>query len=210
MKILIVGSGGHGQVVAEILKRMQEAGGKVTPLGYLDDRQDLIGEELIGLRVLGGLKDLSEWDFDALVVGIGDNSLRREIYADMVSRGRRIFTAIHPTAVLASDIQIGDGSMVCAGVVVNPGSIIGEDVILNTGSVVEHHNQIDAHAHVGPGVTLGGEVTVGTGALIGVGATIMPRISIGEWSVVGAGAVVISDVPAGTTVVGVPAKTLKT
>ncbi len=52
-------------------------------------------------------------------------------------------------------------------------------------------------------------MTVGQGALVGIGATVMPGRSVGDWSVVGAGACVIEDVPAGVTVVGVPAKPLQ-
>jgi acetyltransferase-like isoleucine patch superfamily enzyme len=53
---------------------------------------------------------------------------------------------------------------------------------------------------------MGGDVRIGEGALIGIGAVVLPRVSIGAWSTVGAGAVVTKDVPAGTTVVGVPAR----
>lgn len=54
------------------------------------------------------------------------------------------------------------------------------------------------------------ETRVCYGASIGAGAVIMCGITIGEWAMVGAGAVVIEDVPTGATVVGNPARIIKT
>ena len=96
-----------------------------------------------------------------------------------------------------------------AGVIINCGSTIGENVILNTGCTVDHHNKIAAHVHIAPGTHLGGEVSAEEGVFIGLGASILPRTTIGAWSIVGAGACVIESVPPEQTVVGVPAKQLK-
>ena len=70
---------------------------------------------------------------------------------------------------------------------------------------VDHDCHIGDFAHISPGAHLAGAVTVGRSAHVGMGASVMPGVTIGEESVVGAGAVVIRDVPAGVTVVGVPA-----
>lgn len=74
---------------------------------------------------------------------------------------------------------------------------------------MEHHCQVDNHAHLAPGVCLGGEVRVGEGVLLGVGAISIPRRLIGDWSIVGAGAVVTSNLPSQTVAVGVPARVVK-
>jgi acetyltransferase EpsM len=206
MRVLIVGAGGHAQVVADILLRMQEVGGGLTPVGYLDDNPALADQSLLGLPVLGAVTHLSTIAHDALIVAIGDNASRQHLFETLQSRGERFVVARHPSAVIAPDVQIGPGSMICAGVVVNPGSIVGANVILNTGCTVDHHNHIGNHVHIAPGVHLGGEVTIGEGALVGIGATVMPRRRVGPWSVVGAGALVHADLPDGVTAAGVPAR----
>lgn len=204
MRVLIVGAGGHAQVVADILQQQPS----LQAIGYLDDNSVLHGQTLLGLPVLGSMAQSTSFLHEAVIIAIGDNRLRRQLYEQWSAHGEQFVTLQHPSAVLARDVTIGSGTLIAAGVIVNPGSVIGANVILNTGCTIDHHTRIGAHVHVAPGVHTGGEVTIEEGVLIGIGATIMPRCSLGAWSRVGAGAVVHADVPAGETVVGVPARAL--
>jgi D-alanine-D-alanine ligase len=72
--------------------------------------------------------------------------------------------------------------------------------------VVEHECVIGDHAYLSPGVILSGQVMVEAGAFLGAGAVVLPGLRIGAGAVVAAGAVVTADVPAGQTVMGVPAR----
>lgn len=204
--ILIIGAGGHAQVVADILLRSCEAGDLCKPLGFLDDDPELVGQEILGIPVVGAISELSSFDHDAALVAIGDNRRRAEIFDHLVEHGNLMAAAIHPAAVVAPDVTLGNGVMICAGVVVNTGAVVGDDVILNTGCTVDHHCRIGAHSHIAPGAHLGGDVSVGEGVLVGIGASVIPHRSVGDWAVVGAGAVVTRSFPAHATVVGVPAK----
>jgi sugar O-acyltransferase (sialic acid O-acetyltransferase NeuD family) len=209
LRVLILGAGGHAQVVADILMRACEAGAKFQPIGFLDDNPSLTGMAIRGLPVLGTIAQLDEFDHEAIIVAIGDNRTRAHIFETLQARGEQIANAIHPAAVLAPDVCLGKGVMICAGVVVNTGTIIGDNVILNTSCTVDHHNYIGNHAHIAPGVHLGGDVTIGEGTVIGIGATVVPQRTVGAWSVVGAGSVVTRDIPAYSTAVGVPARVIK-
>lgn len=209
MRVLILGAGGHAQVIADILLRAHDAGSTVAPIGYLDDDPRLSGRVFLGLPVLGPLSQLAAIEHDAVIVAIGDNGVRCHLFESLRQQGECFAMAIHPHATLSSDVQVGPGTMICAGVVVNTGSTIGVNVILNTSCTVDHHNRIGDHAHIAPGAHLGGEVTIGEGTLIGIGATVMPRCQIGAWSVVGAAALVHHDLPAHVTAVGVPAQVIR-
>jgi len=208
-RVLILGAGGHAQVVADILLRAHEAGADCRPVGFLDDNLALAGTQIMGLQVLGAITRLDEFDHDAVIVGIGDNRARSCVFELLQERGRRIANAIHPSAVLAPDVRLGVGVTICAGVVVNTGTVIGDNVILNTGCTVDHHSRIGDHAHVAPGVHLAGSVRVGKGTLIGIGAVVIVGASIGGWAVVGAGSAVTKDIPPYATAGGVPARVIR-
>lgn len=209
VRVLILGAGGHAQVVADILLQMNLAGDDILPIGYLDDNPELVGRSFLGLPVLGALCDLSAIDHDVVIVGIGANQTRCNIFSTLLAQGEIFVVARHPRAIIASDVSIAAGSVVCAGVVVNPGSVVGANVILNTGCTVDHHNVIGDHAHVAPGVHLGGEVSIGEGTLVGIGSTVIPQRHVGAWSVVGAGSLVSKDVPDRSIAVGMPARVIR-
>jgi sugar O-acyltransferase (sialic acid O-acetyltransferase NeuD family) len=209
MRVVIVGAGGHGQVVADVLLCAARAGSDLQPIGYVDDDLTQADRVLLGLPVLGPIDRLSQVPHDGVVVAIGDNATRHTIFDRLSSRHERFVVARHPTAIVANSVSIGPGTMICAGAIVNPGTAIGANVILNTGCSIDHHNRIGDHAHIGPGVRTGGAVTVGDGSLVGIGATVMPGLTIGAASTVGAGALVRHDVPPGVTVVGVPARAIR-
>ena len=208
MRVLIIGAGGHGQVVADILLSASRQGNYVQPLGYLDHDEGLWNMALLDLPVLGSVDECDRFDHDAVIVGVGDNLTRQRLFEQLSKSGERFATARHPSAVLSASCVVRHGSVVSAGVVVNTSAYVGANVILNTSCTVEHHNEIGDHAHIAPGARLGGDVTIGQGALIGIGAIVLPGCHVGAWSVVGAGAVVTEDLAAGVVAVGAPARTV--
>jgi sugar O-acyltransferase (sialic acid O-acetyltransferase NeuD family) len=209
MNVVIVGAGGHGHVVADILLAASRCGEYVRPIGYVDDRSSSQLSLKPNQPLLGTIAELSEFPHDAVVVAIGDNAARARIMCALTRAGERFVTARHPSVIVSEDVELGDGSVLGARTAVVTGSRLGRGVILNTGSTIDHHTIVGDYAHIAPGVHVGGEVAIGAGALIGIGATVLPRISIGAGAIVGAGAVVTRDVPAGVTVVGVPARPIR-
>jgi sugar O-acyltransferase (sialic acid O-acetyltransferase NeuD family) len=208
-RILIVGAGGHAQVIAEAVLSHAQAGDDWQLAGFLDDNESLQGRAILGATVVGKIQQVSRLDHDAVVVGIGHNATRARVFHELRQSGERVISVIHSRAVVANDVVLGEGCVVFANAVINTGSIIGPDVIVNTGATIDHHARIGAHVHIAPGAHLGGTVTVEEGAILGIGSSVIPNRTIGAWSVVGAGAAVIHDVPSHVTVVGVPAQLLQ-
>lgn len=209
MKAVIVGAGGHGRVVFDVLVQACEH----EVVGFVDSNPTLVGRRVDGKPVHGGLEDLprlrGELGIEAAVIAIGDNGVRRE-FADRVDRqGFTLINAIHPSANLARNVTLGSNIVIAAGALVCAHCHVGDSVILNTGCLVDHESMIGPGTHVCPGARLAGRVTVEAGAFVGIGATVIQRLRIGCDAIIGAGAVVISDVAPMTTVVGVPAREVK-
>lgn len=198
--IIVIGAGGHGKVVADILRCAGQ-----TVQGFLDDDPALQGKAVLGLPVLGMIKDYPAFHPAALVMGIGRNDLRRRIVEHL--RDESLWTAaIHPRAVVAESAVIGAGTVVAAGAVINPDARIGRHVIVNTGATVDHDCTVMDFAHLAPGSHLGGGVSVGSETLVGIGGLILPYQSVGEAVTVGAGSVVTRSIPPGVIAKGVPAR----
>ena len=208
MDVIILGAGGHGRVVLDILLQA----GKHKPIGFLDNNEALSGRRIDGLPVLGGmerLQDIHERGITGAIVAIGNNGVRRA-FGDVIEReGLQLINAVHPSAQLARSVSLGKGVVVAAGALVCTHCQIGDYAILNTGCIVDHESMIGTSAHVCPGVRLAGHVTVESGAFVGIGATVVQNVRIGFEAIVGAGAVVTQDVDSMTTVVGVPARVVK-
>jgi len=104
-------------------------------------------------------------------------------------------------------------------------AITGADIPLNSriggGLCIPHPNGVVIHpdARIGPNCLLFQQVTIGMGTGdgvptlgghvdVGAGAKIIGGVTIGDHAKVGANSVVLTDVPAGSTAVGVPARIL--
>lgn len=208
-RVVILGAGGHGRVVLDILLQIPA----VEVVGFLDNNKDIIGRRIDGFRVLGTLADLErirgECRLDGALVAIGDNGTRRHLARVVERAGVPLISAVHPSATLAHNAMLGRNVVIAAGAVVCAHCQIGDSVILNTGCIVDHQTMIGEGCHICPGVRVAGRVKIEAGAFVGIGATVVPKVTIGCESIVGAGAVVIEDVPPLATVVGVPARPVR-
>ena len=208
MQVVIIGAGGHGRVVLDIVR----TAGVYEPVGFVDASPSNQGATVDGLPVFGSanvLSKLRQQGIDSAIVAIGECRARIRYAQLLDEHGFTLINAIHPVATVSKTAQLGKNNVIAAGAIVGTHARVGNSTILNTGCVVDHECELDEGVHVCPGTKLAGRVRVGRGTWVGIGATVIQCISIGEYATVGAGAVVIRDVPAYATVVGVPARVLR-
>lgn len=199
--VVIIGTGGHAKVVADIvLSSKDHLVGFLTKDDALDD--------FMGWPVLG--KDTEHHKFADcyFTIAIGDAYARERIsgFMDCV----KWYTAIHPSAaVSAIQTSIGEGSVIMANAVINPYARIGKHCIINSNATVEHDNKIEDFVHISVGAKIAGTVKIGKRTWIGVGAAVRNGISVCQDCMVGAGTVVVKNIDMPGTYVGIPAYKMK-
>jgi sugar O-acyltransferase (sialic acid O-acetyltransferase NeuD family) len=206
LPVIILGAGGHAKVLIDSL--LASVG---IIVGIVDPDPALVSAKILGIPVLGGDGVVNEYPPSEilLVNGLGSVGLpvkRLQLFERFKVMGYAFATVVHPFTVVASDVELGEGTQVMAGAVIQPGSSIGCNVIINTRASLDHDCIICNHVHIAPGVTLSGGVSVGECSHIGTGATLIQGISIGRDCIVAAGAVVTKNIADGTMVRGVPAR----
>ena len=200
--VFVFGAGPQGRVILDILRSQPS----VTVGGFLDDNLDR-APELAGLPVA----DASEWldggPHDAMVViAIGNNRSRMAAAKRVMDAGYPLYTAIHASAIVAGQVEIGPGSVLCMQAAIGTGCRLGMNVVINTGTTLDHDSVLEDGAYLSPGVHSAGGVQVGVNAFIGAGAILLPGVRVGADAIIGAGSVVLKDVPARSLFHGTPAR----
>lgn len=199
---------GHAGVVAELFG---DAAG-LELVGLVDDEPENRRNRVAGLEVLGGrdeLLRLAAEGVEAVVIGFGAARGRQAVLAAVENAGLALPVLVHPNAYVATSATLAAGCQVLPGATVGVNVSLGRGVLVNSAAVVEHDVRLADAVVIDPGAVLAGRVTVDAESEVGSGAVLRPDIRVGGGAVVGAGAVVISDVAPGSTVVGVPARVLR-
>ena len=199
--LIIIGASGHGKVIADIAIKMN----KWQSIAFLDDDESI--KASIGLEVIGKTADAFTYKDEAdFFVAIGSNATRENIQEKLIDEGLNVVSLIHPSAVIGTDVEIGIGTAVMAGVVINSSTKIGKGCIINTSSSIDHDNVIENYVHISPGVNMAGTVKVGKRSWLGIGSVVSNNVNICSGCKVGAGAVVVKDITEPGTYVGVPVR----
>lgn len=168
-KVIIIGAGGHGKVIGDIV----EKSGDVL-LGYLDSDKEPGEVVYKNYNVIGTLSECIDFqtkDSDIeFFIAIGANAVRQRIAKEY--KLNKYYTAIHPSAIIASDVEVKAGTSIMAKVVINASAKIGEQCIINTSSVIEHDCIVSDYSHVSSGVIMCGGSIIENEAYVGAGSII--------------------------------------
>lgn len=203
--VVLIGAGGHAAVILEVLRLLE-----ISVLGVLSS---IAPPDSFKVAHLGSSSDLHTLSRSTpLIMGIGgvrSTAKRQSQHEFAKSLGFRFLTVVHPSAVVAANVNLGEGAQIMAGAIIQPQTELGANVIINTGAIVDHNGRIGDHVHVAPGAVLAGSVSVGSGTLIGAGANLATGVNVGAHTLIGAGSVVVRDIPGHSVAYGVPCRVVR-
>lgn len=208
--IVVIGAGGFGREVGQLIKDINQEKKEWNFLGYIDENIEKHGTVLNGDCVIGGESWLEGKRSNNIwaVCAIGNTKIKYEI----VSRIDKIVmfpNLIHPSVLSNNFIEFGVGNIICAKSILSINIKIGNQVAINPGCSIGHDTVINDYTTLMWDVTLSGNVLVNEGCEIGSKTVVIQQKTIGKWCIIGAGAVVVRDLPENCTAVGVPAKPIK-
>lgn len=207
--IILYGSGGMAREVVELIEDINRVEPRWNILGYIDDIKGNCREVLHGYRILGTGEILKNLTYTTcIVIAISDPAAKESIYEKIKNCNIRFPVLIHPSARVAKDAQIGEGSIIGIDCIVSTDVHIGRHVFLNMRTVVGHDAEINDFCSCLVNCIIAGGVLIKDCSLLGSGCIIMEKKLIGRHCKVAMGSVVCFDVEDQNVVLSRPSKSM--
>ena len=199
MKIGIIGAGGFGREVYWSLSLMERVDVKFfVDDHYWDGKNDLILP----------ISKFNPNEYE-VVIAIGNPRDRFDI-VQRLPKETKYFTHIHPSVqILGNDVEIGEGSIICAGTIITTNVKIGNHTHLNLQTTIGHDCNICNYFTTAPGAKISGNCKIYDCVYVGTNTSIKENTSIHSLTTIGSNATVVKNIEEPGTYVGVPTKKIK-
>lgn len=210
-ELVVYGGGGFGREVASLAGSCLIDGSSYEVVAYVDDDIQQQGRVQNGIAVMSLDAAAGEYGDSGIVVAVADPAARRALTERAEMSFWRTATLVHERTEMSRFVDIGDGSVICAGNSFTTDIRVGRYVHVNPGCTIGHDAILGDYTTLAPGVHVSGWVHIGERVFVGAGAVIINGteerpLTIGDGAVIGASACVTRSVDPAVTVVGVPAK----
>lgn len=200
--LVILGIGPHAVEIADIAGRINGVKDSWNLVGFASFHGESVGEELLGLPILGWPAALECYP-TAHVVPEYEWPRKSELPR------HRLATLIDPTVFVSRSAHIGLGCVIYPHCYVGSHARIGDFLFCLAGSVINHEDVIEDGVTITSSVTIAGNVHVEADCYLGQSCTIREMTRIGRGSLIGIGCVVLRDVAPNSVMVGNPGRRLR-
>ncbi|MFD0868713.1 MULTISPECIES: acetyltransferase [Paenibacillus] len=206
--LYIVGTGGLGRGIAELLKSINASDPRWIIEGFIDDNTGTVGRKVNHLSVKGTTDRLLTVEKPSdVVLAIANPAVKERLIRKLKLNPYLSFpNIVHPRVELNEFVAMGQGNIVTEGVVFSANIQIGSFNLIHFNSTIGHDVVMEDYSTIYPGNNISGYVKIESRAVIGTNAAVLPSVRIGKDAIIGAGSVVLKDVEQGATVIGSPAK----
>ena len=170
--LLIVGAGGFGRMVAEQAMLQYDC-------AFVDDGQT-VGTEICGIPVVRKISDLPKLQasYKLLVVGIGNNQFRAQVYEKAKVLGFAFPNIVAPSAYVSPYAKLGCGCVVLQNACIQNGASVGNGVLLNAGTEIHCDAAVGDYALIYTNSAVRTGATVGNFTRIGSNCTICNNATV--------------------------------
>lgn len=203
-KTCIFGTGGFGrEVLCLLIDNLGRSGVDYRQVAcFMIDDENYTVNEVMEIPVIRKSEfDPSKYN---VVVAVGDPVTRKKI-VESLPGNTEYATLIHHTAILSHSIEIGEGSIICAGCILTCNIKIGKHAQLNLQTTVGHDCVVGDYFTTAPGARISGISTIGDEVYFGTNAAVRQKIHVCDHITIGMGATVVKDLEESGTYVGSPA-----
>ena len=166
MRLIILGAGGHGRVVADIAEQT----GKYDEVVFLDDNSN-------DDKVIGKCSDYIKFKSEdtEMYPAFGNNQGRVDWENKIEEAGIKLAKIIHPLAYVSPKAYIAVGCVIMPYAIVNTSTVVKKACIINIGAIVDHDCILEEGCHLAPGAIVKGENRVPTCTKIDSGEVVALR-----------------------------------
>jgi sugar O-acyltransferase (sialic acid O-acetyltransferase NeuD family) len=195
----IIGAGGFGRELYWSLPILE----RISTVFFVDDNYYDGKDSLI--------LPLSKLDVDEyeVIVAVGNPTDRKKII-DSLPNNTKFFTHIHDSVIILDpNIEIGEGSVICANSILTTNIKLGKHCHLNLLTTVGHDTVVGDFFTTAPGAKISGNCDIGNKVYIGTNSSVKEKINICDNVTIGLNSGVVKDIKESGVYVGTPTKKIK-
>lgn len=208
--IVLFGAGGLARETVQLIDDINRHKPSYRLLGFVVEEKYYKANSMVGGYPVLGTEEwiIANKDNVVCTCAIGFPEPRARIQKALQAQGVRFESLISPKASIRESSTVGKGCIIGSSII-TVDCVIGDGVLLNGDVTCGHDVSVGNYTCVMSGTKINGWCSVGEEVFIGGNAYIVPKRKIGDHATIAAGSVVFTNVKAGTTVLGNPAKRIQ-